>query len=809
MTDCPAEARSRNIVLLSDGTGNAASRVWRSNVWRMFESLDLTSPDQVAIYDDGVGTSSFKPLALLGGGFGWGLKRNVLDLYTFLCRNYEPGAQIYAFGFSRGAFTIRVVLGFVANQGLVRHSLSGGSRLPESELQRLAKQAYRTYRAERFHSVLHVERLFRFVRNAFTKIADALLRRPRYEQAKNITRVPIHFVGLWDTVAAYGLPVEEMTRGISQWIWPLELPSRRFNQRDVRCARHALALDDERTTFHPVLWTESDVPRPAPDENGKRWIRQEKLSQVWFSGVHSNVGGGYPDDSLARVPLGWIMNEAKREGLRFKINPDSVLNATSGADPDGRLYDPRKGLGGYYRYGPRRIEDLCNVKLSRRDGDEVFVALPKIHESAFRRMKNGAHSYAPIGLPTRYAVVLENGQIVEGQENPCEVVELAGVRATAQERIWDLVWWRRIVYFATLLSSLHLVLFPLIYRTERAEEFTTPLRIVSETIRLVGSFLLGFGSWWIDSFAANPGKFVIGVAVLTGLLIAGVALGNKITDSMRTIWQSSFEQRLKLTGREKSGFVYKLRTNDAYRAVLWGAKRHVLPFLSAILIVYLGLTVINHVIFDARDAMGAYCREREKPVASVEYGAAQSASGFPTRDFCWSTGFRVQEGGRYRITVIEDPNAPWYDATIDSEARGFEVSEREDFSTRVVMTAAIPLRRALGRPWFRPIARIGTTGNDEYPLDPETAPAYNKPGSDRVVAEFKARRDGELFLYVNDAVFMWPIPHDLLYRNNKGTGTVCIERLGRPPSQPATRDAPAQNAVCAQNASDRSRPAAR
>ena len=73
----------------------------------------------------------------------------------------------------------------------------------------------------------------------------------------------------------------------------------------------------------------------------------------------------------------------------------------------------------------------------------------------------------------------------------------------------------------------------------------------------------------------------------------------------------------------------------------------------------------------------------------------------------------------------------------------------------------------------------------------------------------KARRDGELFLYVNDAVFMWPIPHDLLYRNNKGTGTVCIERLGRPPSQPATRDAPALNAVCTQNASDRSRPAAR
>src|SRR3970040_1778701 len=106
-----------NVILLSDGTGNAAAKVWRSNVWRLFQALDLTNSRQVAVYDDGVGTSSFMPLAVLGGAFGWGLKRNVLDPYTFLCRNYEPGARIYAFGFSRGAYTIRIVLGLVANQG--------------------------------------------------------------------------------------------------------------------------------------------------------------------------------------------------------------------------------------------------------------------------------------------------------------------------------------------------------------------------------------------------------------------------------------------------------------------------------------------------------------------------------------------------------------------------------------------------------------------------------------------------------------------------------------------------------------------
>src|SRR5215467_12361716 len=83
---------SKNIILLSDGTGNSAAKVWRTNVWRVFEYLDLTGSEQVAKYDDGVGSSAFKPLALLGGAVGWGLKRNVIDLYKFVCRNYRAAS---------------------------------------------------------------------------------------------------------------------------------------------------------------------------------------------------------------------------------------------------------------------------------------------------------------------------------------------------------------------------------------------------------------------------------------------------------------------------------------------------------------------------------------------------------------------------------------------------------------------------------------------------------------------------------------------------------------------------------------------
>src|ERR1700753_4122873 len=110
----------RRIVLLSDGTGNSSAKVWRTNVWRMFSALDLANNDQVACYDDGVGTSSFKPLALLGGAFGIGLRRNVISVHTLACRNFRAeNDESYAFGFSRGAFTIRVVIGLIVDQGLI------------------------------------------------------------------------------------------------------------------------------------------------------------------------------------------------------------------------------------------------------------------------------------------------------------------------------------------------------------------------------------------------------------------------------------------------------------------------------------------------------------------------------------------------------------------------------------------------------------------------------------------------------------------------------------------------------------------
>jgi uncharacterized protein (DUF2235 family) len=302
----------KRIIILSDGTGNSASKVWRTNVFRTFEALDLSTSGQVAFYDDGVGTSSFKPVAILGGIFGYGLKRNVVDIYAFVCRNYRTAEhyarayagkqardedftddEIFGFGFSRGAFTIRVVAGLILHRGLVQAET-------EPELKAMAAAAYRAYRRQRFHTVHGLEEKLRSLRDFVFRATN--------DTSDNIKVSQIRFLGVWDTVAAYGLPIDEMTEGVNRWIWPLELPGRTLHP-GVRRACHALALDEERQTFPPVLWDESDE---APSPTGL--IRDERISQVWFAGVHSNVGGGYPDDTLAQVPLHWMIQETPGRG---------------------------------------------------------------------------------------------------------------------------------------------------------------------------------------------------------------------------------------------------------------------------------------------------------------------------------------------------------------------------------------------------------------------------------------------------------------------------------------------------------------
>ncbi|MFB9265082.1 DUF2235 domain-containing protein [Bradyrhizobium erythrophlei] len=529
---------SKKIILLSDGTGNAAGKVWRTNVWRTFQALDLKTSDQIAIYDDGVGTSSFKPLAILGGAFGYGLKRNVINLYKFLCRNYRDGDKIYGFGFSRGAFTIRIVIGLVLNQGLVKFA-------NEAELDRNARAAYRAYRHNKY-PVWNLQYPLRLVLSWLDK---------RFYKSCERKIESIEFVGVWDTVAAYGLPIDEMTRGVNDWLWPLELPNKQFNPM-IRKARHALAIDDERATFHPVLWDE-DATNTQPS-GSSRSSGNEQLLQVWFAGVHSNVGGGYPDDSLANISLAWMMSEAKEAGLVFKdmpdAEPDALISTDSAKDKDGRLYDSRSGLGGYYRYSPRKIQDFYDAMPTTLavDGAPHAKPVPKIHEAVFGRIKLGAHFYAPIGFPKKYEIVrssdpyvnywpsgpmVSNTSATIGPNDPAISEGTPSLdRHKAQEDIWDIVWRRRAIYFLTVFVTGYLLLYPLFRDSYPFQELRTQFRFLSDTIRLVGNVLPGMASRWIDAYARDPAWFVVWAALVAFLIWISSKLKGSINDGMRILW---------------------------------------------------------------------------------------------------------------------------------------------------------------------------------------------------------------------------------------------------------------------------------
>jgi uncharacterized protein (DUF2235 family) len=636
---------ARKIVVLSDGTGNSSAAIWRTNVWRTFEALDLSGSDQVAFYDDGVGTSSFKPLAVLGGAFGIGLRRNVIDIYKFVCRNWQSDAdEIFGFGFSRGAFTIRVVTGLILDQGLV-------SADNEIELHRLATAAYKDYYSRRYHTV-------------WWKIFNKDRKIPPSRTAANNRPVnSIRFLGLWDTVAAYGLPVDEMTRGVSKWIWPLELPGRVLDPRVLR-ACHALALDDERTTFHPVLWDESAQVPSAADQ--PRQLSDERISQVWFSGMHSNVGGGYPDDSLAHIPQYWIMNEARNCGLKFKsapdADPDSMINARAARDKDGRLYDSRRGLGSYYRYGPRKLAELCNEKFSDNPGDAVLIRAPKIHESVFKRIQNNAHPSAPLGIPARYEVVTDTGLIFPVGGNPYESESSRQARENTQEFVWNTVWLRRMAYFLTVLASAALAIFPLLKSRPASDEFSSPVRWLSDLIRLAGSFLPSIADPWLNGYERSPVTFAVIAALVAAFTIAGGRLSARIKSDMGAIWQKSVASTLPVTALPDN-WIYRLRTSASYLAARRSWRLLVGPTLSALFFVYAGVMLVNHLAYIVLDDAGFVCTE-STAASKMAKGETRKLS-FDTSSVCWQlascstmaadTRFRSRPASRTGMTARSKP----------------------------------------------------------------------------------------------------------------------------------------------------------
>lgn len=762
---------SRNIVLFSDGTGNSSGKLFRTNVWRTYQALDLADPQcpedprQFAYYDDGVGTSSFKPYAILGGAIGVGLARNVRDLYAFLCRTYRPGDRIYAFGFSRGAFTIRVLVGLIASEGIAPYDGR------EAELDRLVAAAYRNYRKS-YGTRLGAVTPFRKLRDGVIAFFDRLRGRETYGQARSRSRPApeIAYVGLWDTVDAYGLPIDELTRAIDKVFWPLSIPTRRLSDK-VRLARHALGLDDERNTFHPKLWTEDPTDtaetvevRARDPADPTRWVtaRRPRIDQVWFAGVHSNVGGGYADDALSYVPLLWIMQGAEEAGLR--ILPEVMASYAALSDENGLIYDSRKGLASYYRYNPRRIANIIG-----KEG--VTLQAVRIHESALRRIATGEDGYAPIVLPPEFQVVQIDGRRVDG----AAYLGIAGrILPSETEHVWNHVWKRRVAYFVTFFASLTLLAAPLRVETATLEgACRSPVCFVEPAIRMVAPFVPSFASAWLDAFTSSPGRFLVLAGIVAGGLWAGTRFALEVTDGMRAAWYGLEKTRppglkpaIPVTPFRHDGWIQRLRLSGRYQDFMRWLTRTAIPAVFVVALLLAGWAVASQVSLAILESTGATCSRRDVSVGT-----------FSTTAFCTAPIGEVREGSRYHIAVtVHDA---WADGSplewLTPRAAGPNGIAPTD--TTLLTSLGVPWRRYLGQPWLKLMLRIGAKGSDTYAPEwrrMSPIPSDGKTfGEALYVTEFTARTAGRLYVYVNDAV-AFPLPRETFYRPNLGTASVAI-----------------------------------
>ncbi|MEN6375745.1 MAG: DUF2235 domain-containing protein [Smithella sp.] len=372
---------AKNIVLCSDGTGNQDIKNRGTNVFKIYEAVDTEGhktgllPQQIAFYDEGVGTSRVPLIKLIGGAFGYGFSKNVRRLYRDLSNVYEDGDNIYLFGFSRGAYTVRALAGFIQYCEKIPRAADYEE---QDRLTKEIKYNWSAFKRKEFRRCL-----WSLLQITWLKIRGEKIDKKPWDKANEKENEELlKFIGVWDSVGAIGVPIKEL-RDILSIIYPISFKDNSLGP-GVGIARHALSIDEERLTFAPILWDEKNEPN-EPD--------RKRIKQVWFAGVHSNVGGGYPKQGMSLVSLDWMMNEAKNAGLRF-INSDRLF-VRRHQDVHSALYDSRSGFALYYRWNPRNISKLCEYS---------NVTNPTIHISVLERIAYGTDGYAPGNIPYKFEI---------------------------------------------------------------------------------------------------------------------------------------------------------------------------------------------------------------------------------------------------------------------------------------------------------------------------------------------------------------------------------------------------------------------
>jgi uncharacterized protein (DUF2235 family) len=309
----------RNLVICLDGTGAQPRAKGDSNVIKVFGMLNLTDPTkQIAYYDPGVGTfsssASWGPLARwlsrTGGlAFGNGLRQNLGEAYTWLMREWNPGDRIFVFGFSRGAYTARALSGMLRTIGLLH---PGSENLVPYAVAEFTKHS-KDHRPK--GSATTTPAPARAAADADTRAFWAAIDEFSFNFARKVdgrSTVPVAYIGAFDTVKAAGF-----------LRWNIKWPYTRKLENDLR-VRHAVSIDEKRRPFREYLVT------PSP---------QSQLEEVWFAGVHTDVGGTFEDDPrLSSVALKWIVEGAIEEGMLVEPVPYAKACTVDEFTADGAVH---------------------------------------------------------------------------------------------------------------------------------------------------------------------------------------------------------------------------------------------------------------------------------------------------------------------------------------------------------------------------------------------------------------------------------------------------------------------------------------
>lgn len=338
----------KRIVICGDGTWNERDRLDEktgtrrpTNVTKTARAVlprDANGISQVVYYHAGVGTGG--PLdSLTGGAFGHGMEHNIREMYRFIAYNHEPGDELYLFGFSRGAYTVRSLAGFLHFAGLV--TKDEDYYVPE---------LFDCYTAAQGRplgpDVPGWKRLFSEPRRKGpgTRLQDRRAGSPK-----------VRLLGVWDTVGSLGPPgaVGQLARRLN--------PGRHGFHRveltpTVEVAAHALAIDEQREPFLPTMFSATGWPGT--------------LHQCWFAGVHTDVGGGYDYDDHANHALHWMLGHAEALGLALDHR---YLGAFS-SRPAEPLHDSMSAM--YRLLGPRQ-----------RPIGEAPEGRETVHESVHARLQ--------------------------------------------------------------------------------------------------------------------------------------------------------------------------------------------------------------------------------------------------------------------------------------------------------------------------------------------------------------------------------------------------------------------------------------